>query len=87
MKTGKRPIRAIAIAALVVVLVATLLYSVGPTTSNPATGKLDTFTLGAAIAVAGYFAFPALLLLGSGLLLVALLLLVAHAIERRRTGL
>lgn len=79
--------RLIPIAALLALLGAVLLYVVRRTASSPATGQRDPFTLGTAIVVAGYLAFPALMLLGSGLLLIALMLLAAHAIERRRTAL
>lgn len=79
--------RLIPVAALFALLGAVLLYMVRPTASNPATGQPDPFTLSTAIVVAGYLAFPALMLLGSGLLLIALMLLAGHAIERRRTGL
>ena len=82
----KRHIYAIARAALIVALVAVFLYVVRSPASSPATGQPDPFTLGTAIVVAGYVAFPALLLLGLGMPLVALALLAAHAIERRRAG-
>lgn len=39
------------------------------------------------ILIVGYFVFPALALRSFALLPVALALLAAHAIERRRTGL
>ena len=82
----KRHICAIASAALIAALVAVFLYVVRPSASSPATDQPGPFTLGTAIVVAGYVAFPALLLRGLGMLLVALVLLAAHAIERRRAG-
>ena len=83
---SKRHICAIASGALIVALVAVFLYVARPSASSPATGQPDPFTLGSAIVVAGYVAFPALLLVGLGMPLVALVLLAAHAIERRRAG-
>jgi len=44
------------------------------------------FSLGTAILIAGYLLFPVLALLAAGLLLIALMLFVGAAVERRRAG-
>ena len=44
----------------------------------------SSFTVGTAILVAGYLIFPVLGLLAAGFLLIALLLFLAHLVERRR---
>jgi hypothetical protein len=49
-----------------------------------ASGQPDTFTVGTAIVIVGYFLFPVLALLAAGLPVIALLLVVAQVIESRR---
>ena len=49
----------------------------------PASAERDTFTVGTAVLVAAYLLFPVFLVLAGGLGLIALLLIVGAAIERR----
>ena len=44
----------------------------------------NQFTLGMAILIVGYLLFPLLAVLAVGLLLISLMLIAGHAIERRR---
>ena len=73
----------------VIVLVAILILGSGAAvlyvagTSEPA-GSDGTFSTGIAILVVGYLLWPVLALLAGGLLLIALLLAIASATERRR---
>jgi len=73
-------------AAVIVTLALAVLYVAGPAPSGVGAGQPDKLTIGTAIAVVGYLSFPILVLLGPALLLIALMLLVGAAIERRRAG-
>jgi ABC-type Na+ efflux pump permease subunit len=77
------PVAALAIAVIVAVGVG-LLYVGRPTPDLD--GQPDNFTIGTAILVVGYFLFPILALVASGLLFIALLLLIASGFERRRAN-
>jgi hypothetical protein len=76
----------VVVAAVIVALSLAVLYAAGPATSDLGTGQTDKFTIGTAIVVVGYLSFPILVLLGPALLLIAMMLLVGAAIERRRAG-
>jgi hypothetical protein len=76
----------VVVAAVIVALSLAVLYAAGPGASDLGTGQRDKFTIGTAIVVVGYLWFPILVLLGPALLLIALMLFVGAAIERRRAG-
>ncbi len=81
MDIARSRARVAAIAGLVVVLSAVVIYGL----QSPATnGEGNQFTVGTAILVVGYLLFPLLAVLAGGLLLISLMLVAGHAIERRR---
>ena len=81
MDIARSRARVAAIAALVVVLGAVVIYGLQSPAPN---GEGNQFTLGTAILVVGYLLFPLLAVLAVGLLLTSLMLIAGHAIERRR---
>jgi uncharacterized membrane protein YgdD (TMEM256/DUF423 family) len=74
---------ALGILALFIVVGAVGVYGLQSAAIN---GQSDRFTVGTAVVVVGYLMFPALAILSLGLLLVALMLLAAYAIERGRSA-
>ena len=68
------------VAAVAVVLI----YLSWPSTSGVPGSPSDTFTVGTAILIVGYLFYPMLALVASALLVIALMLLVARVVERRR---
>jgi len=83
---SKLALGAVVVAAVIVALSLAVLYVAGPAPSDLGSGQPDNFTIGTAIVIVGYLTFPVLMLLGPALLLIALMLVVASAIERRRAG-
>jgi hypothetical protein len=79
--TAFRAVRAAAIGALVLSVALVALSVVRPELVSPQPG---TFSIGTAIVVAGYFLFPILVVIAGALLLLALMLFIGAAIERRR---
>jgi hypothetical protein len=86
MKRSKIVAGGVVTVAVILTLGLAVVYVAGPARSDFGTGQADKFTIGTAIVVAGYLVFPVLVLLGPALLLIALMLFVASAIERRRAG-
>ena len=86
MTRSKVALGAVVVAAVVVALTLAVLYVVGPAPSDLGSGQPDKFTIGTAIVIVGYLTYPVLMLLGPALLLIALMLVVGSAIERRRAG-
>ena len=85
MRASRNRLRVLLGATVIVAVVVIALYAVRPTpTIGPE--QSDTFTLGTAILVAGYFLFPVFALAAAGLLLIALMLLAGAATERRRSA-
>lgn len=76
----------ILITATVGVLSAIGYSAIGSAHPNPTSGQAGGFTVWTAIAVLGYVLFPVLAALAVALLLVAALVLSAHAIERGRAA-
>jgi len=86
MTRSKIALGGVVVAAVIVALSLAALYAAGPAASDLGTGQTDKFTVGTAIVVVGYLWFPILVLLGPALLLIALMLFVGAAVERRRAG-
>jgi hypothetical protein len=83
VRASRNLLRVLLGATVIVAVVVTALYAVRPAPTL-AHEQSDTFTVGTAILVAGYFVFPVLALVAAALLLIALMLLAGAAIERRR---
>ena len=86
MTRSKIVLGGVVLAAVIVAVSLAVLYPAGPAAPDPGPGQRDNFTIGTAIVVVGYLWFPILVLLGPALLLLALMLFVGAAIERRRAG-
>ena len=61
-----------------------LIYLSWPVASAASASPSDTFTIGTALLVLGYFLYPVLALIASSLLVVASMLVIARVVERRR---
>jgi hypothetical protein len=70
----------VVIAVALVIVLGAIVFGAIPSASNG--GQANQFTVGTAIVIAGYVAFPVLALLAVGLLVIALLVGVAGAMER-----
>ncbi len=80
--SASRALFVVAITSAVVSGTIVLLFVVRPALGSPQPG---VFTIREAIVVAGYFLFPVLMLVAGALMLIAVILLLGAAVERRRS--